>query len=448
MQGRLAPALFFQVTGSRGRERSRGSNMVKRGVISTVLAVLAIGGFAGSGPSRPATDEGVPLGTVLEEYGCLMPSVQAAGLDESWPEAWNTLRMVGGDVSPARLVRDPWPTFHSVAVDPINNRVVFTDSNRHGIWSYDRTAGSLTSIEPERPISGVRGPATGMMFVASVAVDPARREIYSVDNDIGDRLMAFSYDQTGNARPIRSLHVPHQAWGIGLSDKRDEVAISVENARTIVVYKRGAKDEDKPIRRLRGLKTGLGDPHGVQFDDLHGELVVVNHGNQSWRPRDEESAMPLGGRWNPPSITTFNADANGNTAPLRTIVGEQTQLDWPMGVSLDVERGEMAVANNGDSSILVFKRDASGNTAPIRVIKGGKTGIVGPMNVAFDTKNGELWVSNYGDHTGLVFARDASGNVAPKRILRNAPAGAPTSGFGNPGAVAYDTKRGEIIVPN
>ena len=34
------------------------------------------------------------------------------------------------------------------------------------------------------------------------------------------------------------------------------------------------------------------------------------------------------------------------------------------------------------------------------------------------------------------------------RILRNAPAGAPTSGFGNPGAVAFDMKREEILVPN
>ncbi len=424
--------------------------MVKRGLISGVLAVLVIGGIAGTGTSHRTGDEGVPLGTVLEEYGCLNTSVQAAGLeDEAWPESWKDLRMIGGDVSPARLVRDPWPTFHSVAVDTVNDRVVFSDSNRHGLWMYDRRAGSLTSVEPERPISGVRGPATGMMFVASVAVDPQRREFYSVDNDIGDRLMAFPYDANGNVRPIRSLHVPHQAWGIALSDKRDEVAISVEGSRTIVVYKRGAKDEDKPVRTLRGLKTGLGDPHGVQFDDVHNEMIVANHGNQNSRAsKNPQPGDLVGGRWQPPSITVFSADANGDTAPLRTITGDKTRLDWPMGVSLDIDRGEFAVANNGDSSVLIFKRSASGNAAPVRVIKGSKTGIVGPMNVAFDTKNDELWVSNYGDHTAVVFTRDANGDVAPKRILRNAPAGAPTSGFGNPGAVTYDSKRGEIIVPN
>jgi hypothetical protein len=32
--------------------------------------------------------------------------------------------------------------------------------------------------------------------------------------------------------------------------------------------------------------------------------------------------------------------------------------------------------------------------------------------------------------------------------VRNAPIGTPSVGFGNPGAVAYDSKRDEILVPN
>ncbi len=70
------------------------------------------------------------------------------------------------------------------------------------------------------------------------------------------------------------------------------------------------------------------------------------------------------------------------------------------------------------------------------------------MGVTFDTKNDELWVTNYRDHSALVFPRTATGNVAPRRVVRNAPAGAPAVGFGNPGAIAYDTRRGEILVPN
>ena len=84
----------------------------------------------------------------------------------------------------------------------------------------------------------------------------------------------------------------------------------------------------------------------------------------------------------------------------------------------------------------------------MRIIRGDRTGINRPMGLAIDAKNDELWVANFGDHTALVFRRTANGNEAPKRIIRNAPAGTPTTGFGNPMAVAYDSKRGQILVPN
>lgn len=439
--------------------------MLKRSVVATLLGVLLISGVRWRAPEPDSEEGGVTLASVLAENGCLEAAGPPVNRTETaqWPEEWNRVRMLGGDVPPARVIRDPNPTFHGVAVDPINNIVAMSDSNRHGIWVYDRTAGSAAATDTTQPITSIRGPATGMMFVASIAVDPERKEIYTVDNDIGDRLLTFTYDMMGNARPIRALHVPHQAWGIALSPKRQEVAVSVESSRMIVVYKRGADGEEQPIRTLRGVKTGLADPHGVQFDDVNNEMVVVNHGNQTWGPpqrgRGSASgeanggaqpapAVPMGGRWLPPSMTVFAADANGEVEPLRTIAGAQTGLNWPMGVSLDPAHGEIAVANNGDSSVLIFKRDAAGNVAPIRAIRGDKTGIVGPMNVAFDVKNDEIWVSNYGDHTAVVFPRTAAGNVAPKRILRNAPAGTPTSGFGNPGAVTYDSKRDELIVPN
>jgi len=148
------------------------------------------------------------------------------------------------------------------------------------------------------------------------------------------------------------------------------------------------------------------------------------------------------------SITVYNADAKGDVAPIRRIQGAKTGLNWPMAIDVDRTRNEIAVANNGDSSIRIFRRTDTGDVAPVRTIKGPATRITGPMGVAYDLENNEIWVANYGDHTALVFANTATGNVAPKRILRNAPAGSPTVGFGNPGAVAYDSKRDEILVPN
>jgi DNA-binding beta-propeller fold protein YncE len=119
-----------------------------------------------------------------------------------------------------------------------------------------------------------------------------------------------------------------------------------------------------------------------------------------------------------------------------------------MGVAADPAHDEIAVANNGDSSLLVFSRSQNGNVAPVRAIRGDRTRINHPMGVAFDSKTGELWVSNYGDHSILAFDRNASGNVAPRRVVRSAPPGTPVPGFGNPEGIAYDTKREQILVPN
>ncbi|MBI1873961.1 MAG: hypothetical protein HYS05_08745 [Acidobacteria bacterium] len=392
------------------------------------------------------------------ENGCL--DLDQGAEPATWPPGWDNATIAGGDVPPARVVADPYPTLHSVVIDADRNKVFMSDPNRHALWSYERLAASKGG-EAIEPLTGIRGPSTGMMFVAAVTIDRERQEIYSVDNDIGDRMMVFPYDANGNVKPKRVLDVPHQAWGLSISPERDEVAVSVEGPRQIVIYRRDAQGHDQPLRTIRGVKTGLGDPHGLFFDGQNNEIIVANHGNQNGRQvapgdaparqrgaRVAENLPIVGGRFDEPSLTVYPAEAKGDVPPIRKIQGQKTGLNWPMAIDVDRTRNEIAVANNGDSSIRIFRRTDRGDVAPIRIIKGPLTGIVGPMGVAYDLKNDELWVANYGDHTALVFSNTASGNVAPKRILRNAPAGSPTAGFGNPGAIAYDSKRDEILVPN
>ena len=439
---------------------------MRRLVIATAgLMLLSISGRHAGGPTADGTICPVPgsplsearLLAIERENGCLD---DGAAAPDSWPPGWNTATIAGGDIQPARVVADPYPTLHSVVVDSERNKVFMSDPNRHALWSYDRLAASKGREQIE-PLTGIRGPATGMMFIAAITLDRDEQEIYTVDNDIGDRMMVFPYDAAGNVKPKRVLDVPHQAWGLSISPERNELAVSVESSRQIVIYRKGAEGREPPLRTLRGPKTGLGDPHGVFLDGRNNEIIVANHGNQGGRQpapgdaparqrgtRVSEPQPIVGGRFDEPSITVYNADAKGDVAPIRRIQGEKTGLNWPMAIDVDRNRNEIAVANNGDSSIRVFRRTDAGDVAPVRVIKGPATKITGPMGVAYDLKNNEIWVANYGDHTALVFSNTASGNVAPKRILRNAPAGSPTVGFGNPGAVAYDSKRDEILVPN
>jgi len=106
------------------------------------------------------------------------------------------------------------------------------------------------------------------------------------------------------------------------------------------------------------------------------------------------------------------------------------------------------VANDADDSILVFRATDKGDVAPIRMIKGPNTGIKTPPGISLDVKNGEIAVASMGTHAVLFFPVAANGDVKPSRIIRAGPANQAALNIGNPGAVGYDSKRGQILVPN
>jgi DNA-binding beta-propeller fold protein YncE len=361
------------------------------------------------------------------------------------------------DIPAARMVADPYPAFNGIAVDPENNVVVASDPNRKSLLLYDRLHNTAEGTQTV-PIRHIIGPETYIGMAAAVILDSQRQEIYTANNDIEDTVVVMPYVANGNAKPARVLSVPHQAWGLALGRSSDELAVTAEIFNAVVFYRREAKGVEAPMRVIRGPKTRLADPHGIYWDDAHGEIGVASHGNFRGVVQNtgggctptavKEEAPSEAGEFRAPSISIFASSAKDDQAPLRTIEGDSTKLDWPMGIAEDPVHDTIAVANNGDNSILIFDRKRGGNVAPVRAIHGDQTGINRPMGLSVDAKNGEIWVSNYGDHSALAFDSAADGNVTPKRILRSAPAGTATPGFGNPMALAYDTKRGEILVPN
>jgi DNA-binding beta-propeller fold protein YncE len=360
------------------------------------------------------------------------------------------------DIPPVRVIADPYPAFNGIAVDAANGLVAMSDPNRKSLLVYDGVRGASKG-EASVPLRQIVGPDTFLGMIAGILLDPQHQEIYTANNDIEDTVVVMPYSAAGNVKPARVFSVPHQAWGLALSDSADQIAVTVEVQNTVVFYRRQVKGVEAPVRILRGQATGLADPHGIYWDESHNEIGVANHGNfrgvvkntgggcsPSYVVEDEAEA----GESRPPSIRIFAANAKDDAKPLRVIEGSKTGLDWPMGVAYDVQHDTIAVANNGDSSVLIFGRNSNGDVAPLRMIRGDRTGINHPMGVAVDAQRGEIWVSNWGDHSALAFDTAAHGNVAPKRIIRSAPAGTPTPGFGNPMALAYDSKRDELLVPN
>lgn len=377
---------------------------------------------------------------------------------------------------PVRVIQDPYAAYSAVAVDETRNEVVLADENRFNLMVYNRldnTPPNAAMTEPKRVIGGLK---TKIEFQCDLYIDPGSGDIYAVNNDTVQRLVIFSRQAKGDVPADRELVTPYGAFGIAVDEEHQELMLTVQHAGAVITYHKMAKNDEPPIRLLQGEHTRLADPHGIALDAKHDQIFVANYGaahlidtssqqpaaaNRSMPRRTTKPNWPVGiwlegrvgmipgsGKFLAPAITVYSRTSSGDTAPLRVIEGPKTQLDWPTGIAVDPERGEIYVANDMGDSVLVFDANASGDVAPIRTLKGPKSLIKNPTGVHLDLKNGELWTANYGNHAATVHKLTASGDTPPLRVIRSAPLNQPTPGMGNPHAVAYDTKREQILVPS
>ena len=375
--------------------------------------------------------------------------------------------VVGGD--PLRVVRDPYPAFAAVAVDVTRNEVVATDENLFQILTFNRTENAAAGAV-SKPLRVVSGERTQIEFQSGVYVDPDNGDIYATNNDTRNKLAVFASGSTGDVAPIRLIDTPHGAFGVTVDNAHQELLVTIQHDSAIVTYRKQADGKESPVRVLQGNRTGLADPHGIAIDPRDDVVFVANYGSthdtsatiekrtgvpsggldagkSNW-PLGREYAIPGSGSVSQPSIVVHRRTDSGNAPALRVIQGPATGLDWPTGLAFDAARRELYVANDAGSSVLIFDADAHGNAAPKRMLKGAGTGLANPTSVFVDAKNRELWVANFGGHTITVYPQDASGNVSPLRTIRSSPPDAPSLMIGNPGAVAYDSTREEILVPN
>jgi DNA-binding beta-propeller fold protein YncE len=431
-------------------------------------ALLSVSGAANDA-WLPVVDPRSTVGrlTALETLAaCVMPADQ----QRQMLAASRQQAAARGVAPPIRTIRDAYPAFAAIAVDAVRNEVVMTDENLFQVLVYDRTEHTPPGAEASKPKRVISGEDTNIEFQSGVYVDQTTGEIFAANNDTRDTLVVFKHGSVGNVKPIRQVETPHGTFGVVVDEAHGELFMTEQHDSALVVYRKDATQEESPIRFLQGLKTGLQDPHGIAFDPKEDVLFVANYGSthdvaltdkpktgvnqadnregkSNW-PLGREFAVPGSGTINPPSITVYRRTAKGNTAPLRKIQGPKTGLNWPTGLAFDPETRELFVANDAAHEILVFDAAARGDVAPKRVLKGANTKLANPTGVAADVKNRELWVSNFGGHSATVYDISASGNVAPKRIIRNAPENTPSLMIGNPGAVGYDARREEILVPN
>ncbi len=458
---------------------ARTSNVHRKVTLLSIVALLAAAAlfvFSGGGrqgmvrtqhigSDRIVSWEAFPEMSGMDEAMCpWVPASASASLAAALQGGAGTpvTAAVTGeriDRDPLRVIRDPYPSYSVVAMDVERGEVIAGDENLFQILVYDRNANTppgAAFTEPKRVISG---PATGIEFVCGLYVDQPSGDIYAIHADTAAVMQVFSRAASGNSPPVRELHTGGETRGRGFAvdPVRNELFIASQHNSAVAVWPKTAEGEEPPIRLLQGDRTRLANPTGMAFFKAKDQLFVANHGqvssrtgrpNANNRPLDDDQAVPGSGRFVEPSINVYDRGASGDTPPLRVIQGSRTQLNWPAAIAIDDRNGELYVANDIGNSVLVFAPDAQGNVAPLRAIKGPVTLMDSPSGVYVDTKNNEVWVANYGNHTMTVFAPTADGNVAPKRVIRSGPSGTRSLMIGNPGALAYDTKREEILAPN
>jgi DNA-binding beta-propeller fold protein YncE len=349
---------------------------------------------------------------------------------------------VNFDRPPVRILRDTAPIYSSVAVDDKRNEVFLQDNNLWSIRVFSRLDNAKPGTPPTEARRVIVGNNTDVQFNSCVYIDPFNGDVYSVENDIGDVIVTFEHDATGDAKPIRKLHVTHRAYAMAMDEQNQEFFVSVQHPPQVAVYRRGAEGNEQPKRLLIGDKTQLSDSHGMAIDTKHKLLFVDNWGNIA------DDAVPGSGRFGPPSITVYPLDANGDQAPLRIIQGPKTGLDWPGAMSVDSDTGDLYVANDMGQDLIVFHSTDEGNVAPSRTIKGPHTGLSYPVGIFADMQNKEVWATNIGNSTATVYPLMANGDVAPLRTIRSAEEGKQSLRFGKTQALAYDAIREQILVPN
>ena len=387
----------------------------------------------------------------------LMASLQVQGMTEAdWEMAVpDSLRRRGTLFEPQqqghsvhrRTIADTYPTYTAVGVNLQTDEVFLQDNNLWSTRVFNRLDNTPLGAEMTPAKRVIQGPATQIQFNNGIYIDPNNGDIYSVESDTGDKMIVFPHDADGDVTP-RILHTPHRLYGMAANEERGEIYLTVEYPPEVVVYRKEAEGEEPPLRRIKGDRTKLETPHGIAVD-VKNQLLFVNNWGQA--VSFDESGGRLGSaRFNPPSISVYPLDADGDTPPLRVIQGDRTQLNWPGNMALDPDSGDLYVANDVNSSVLVFTAmaDVQGNVPPTRVIKGDRTGLLYPTGVFVDTTNQELWVSNLGNGSATVYPLKENGNVAPLRTIRSAPRGHVSLTFGRPAAIAYDSNRQEILVPN
>jgi hypothetical protein len=310
-----------------------------------------------------------PLGRLARQEG------KPPALTSSIPRPSDAARTEVARRQAASTIKDPRDAFAGLWIDPVRNEVVIAEENNSSILVYDRMTNTPPGAALSEPKRKIHGEHAFVEYSCSVYVDPATGDIYNINNDTQNWVAVFDRKSAGDAAPIRKFATPHTTFGVVADEETQELLMTIQDDHAVLTYKKTAKDQDAPVRLLQGPKTLMADPHGIALDPKAGLIYVANWGSNNDRryegsrtpraagrpnwPVGRDNNYPSSGKFQPPSITVYRKDAQGNVAPLRVIQGPKTLLNWPTAIAVHPDRGEIFVANDTADNVTVYRSDAN-----------------------------------------------------------------------------------------
>nr|WP_320049987.1 hypothetical protein [uncultured Desulfuromonas sp.] len=155
--------------------------------------------------------------------------------------------------------------------------------------------------------------------------------------------------------------------GVAVDWIHDEIVVLT--ATSILTFSRTDNGDVPPLRTISGELTELNGAGALKLDRLNNEIFVANSGDDS--------------------ILVFGRTDDGNLEPLRKISGPSTQLSDLKDLVVDEDNNELFAVNGG--MITVYDLDADGDTAPLRTMQTNATGrdIDAPCSITLYTPAGQ-----------------------------------------------------------
>lgn len=265
------------------------------------------------------------------------------------------------------------------------------------------------------PVAVIQGDQTGVTAPAAVALDRSGNLYVANAASPNPAILEFAKGASGNIAPLRTisgastqLNLP---FGVAVASRGD-IFVANEGASSVLRFDATANGDVAPIATIAGSNTGFAPPPlgplEISLDSSRSIYVTNVHGD---------------------SVMAFAHDATGNAAPIRTITGDNTQLDGPVQAVFD-RRGNIYVSDNTHCfpsctgaepfAVTVYPPRSNGNVAPIRSISGSNTHLYLPAGIAVDAA-GNLYTANQQDNSIQIFPPDSDGNVTPRIINGSSP---------------------------